>query len=183
MVNLPNARTYVLFFVLLSAIKHNYWAWPITLAPMEPTTAILLSLINYTFDSINTALYLCVNTSPTEGIQERITPTIIAGGMIFILGAGIETLSEKKSRNFKIRESNDGKLYTGGLFQLARHINFTGFALYKGGMTILSGGWIAGAFIAGNHLVDFAWRAIPVLSTYFSQKVTRFSPAFSMLSR
>ena len=48
------------------------------------------------------------------------------GILLFIIGSYINTYSEIQRKRFKDNPNNKGKLYTLGLFQYARHINYFG---------------------------------------------------------
>ena len=170
---LPQARCYVLLFVTISTIKHNYWAWSILHTTMSPLNAIFLPLVNYFFDSINTVLYLYQYTSAAAYPEENVNLTMLAGGAIFICGTAIETFSEMQRRNFRRDPRSQGKPYSNGFFRWARHINYTGFTVYRTGMTVIAGGWVPGLTIAASHIGDFVFRAIPVLENYCSQTVSR----------
>jgi steroid 5-alpha reductase family enzyme len=50
---------------------------------------------------------------------------------LFCLGSLIETASELGRKNFKSKPENKGKLYTGGFFAFARHVNFGGYAMWR----------------------------------------------------
>lgn len=168
--SLPSARYYVLFFVVLSAFKHMFWVWNLLEVPITLPTAILLCFINYFFDTVNSLLYLYPDTTPTNH-DETITRTMLLGGVVFCLGSAVEVFAEIQRRRFKRNRVNKGKPFTRGLFGWARHINYTGFALYRLGATTLSGGLLAGVIVSTAHFMDFFIRAIPVLDNYCSAKV------------
>ncbi|KAF1959195.1 hypothetical protein CC80DRAFT_387824, partial [Byssothecium circinans] len=162
-------RYYLLLFVSISAFKHVFWAWYLLQAPLTLATTIVLCCINYFFDTVNTFLYLAAYTTPTD-YREGITQTMLIGGILFLLGSTIETSSEWQRRTFKASRYNEGKPFTGGLFRYARHINYTGFTMYRLSATLLTGGWIAAMGVATCHMVDFLARAIPVLDRYCQMK-------------
>ena len=48
----------------------------------------------------------------------------VAGAALFLIGSAIETGSELQRHAFKARPESKGRLFTGGLFGLAQHINY-----------------------------------------------------------
>lgn len=67
------------------------------------------------------------------------------GALLFVAGSVINTLSEILRDRWKRHPENKGKLYTGGLFRYAVHINYFGDVLWVAGFAALAGslwGWI-----------------------------------------
>src|SRR6185437_12714185 len=71
--------------------------------------------------------------------------------------------------------SPGGKLYTGGLFALAQHINYFGYTLWRAGVALLTGSPIFGGLVALFFASDFVRRGIPVLQHYLLE----YAPAVS----
>lgn len=63
-------------------------------------------------------------------------PMIVVGWILFILGSIINTTSELLRKPFKDDPNNKGKLYTGGLFKYAIHINYFGDVLWVTGLAL-----------------------------------------------
>jgi len=93
-------------------------------------------------------------------------PRIALGVALFVIGITVETVSEVQRRNFKRQSKNKGKVFKGGLFNLARHINYAGYTVWRTGFALTGGGWIWGATIFGFFAGDFSRRAIPALDSY-----------------
>ena len=72
--------------------------------------------------------------------------------------------------------ANKGKIYSGGLFGLSRHINYFGYTLWRSGYALAAGGWIWGSIVAGFFTYDFTQRAIPVLTEYMEERVSSAPP-------
>ena len=103
----------------------------------------------------------------------------ILGLALFVLGSYLNTGSEYMRRAWKMRPENAGKLYTGGLFRYARHINyfgditlFTGFALVAGTPPAL--------ILPALMLVFFAAFNVPALDKYLAG---RYGQAFDEYTR
>lgn len=93
----------------------------------------------------------------------------------YVAGMGIETVSENQRAAFKKDPKNAGKPITSGLWSVARHINYTGYSLWRAGFTCAAAGFPACIFVLGMLLADFNYRAIPVLDNYCSDKVSPVS--------
>ena len=57
----------------------------------------------------------CVNNDPFGSVSDY------AGLALFLAGAAVETVSELQRKAFKEDPANRGKVFTGGLFSLARY--------------------------------------------------------------
>lgn len=91
----------------------------------------------------------------------------------------IESAAEIQRRAFKRDLRNAGKPFSGGLFGMARNINYGGHVLWKMGNALAAGGWLWGFLVGGGHLYDFVTRGVPVLDGYCAMKVC--SPFYSKL--
>jgi len=164
-----------------SSLKQIYWVGTISEEEMTWTGAIGVSAFNTVFNGINTLLsttqaFSCDHHyDPHLGVWEQLgqillVPRIAVGVSLYVLGMTIETVSEVQRRNFKRKLENKGKVFNGGLFKLARHINYGGYTLWRTGFAIAGGGWIWGATCFGFFAGDFSSRAIPVLDSYCDEK-------------
>lgn len=61
------------------------------------------------------------------------------GFCIFLIGSWLNFYPEWKRNEWKKRQENTGKLYTGGMFALARHVNYTGEIMSFVGFAMVSG--------------------------------------------
>jgi steroid 5-alpha reductase family enzyme len=89
-----------------------------------------------------------------------------------MLGMAAEAVSEVQRSNFKADPKNSGKPYTGGLFGLARHVNYGGYAVMRAGYAMATGWWMWGAFVFTFFFRDFATRGVPVLDEYYLKRVS-----------
>jgi len=62
----------------------------------------------------------------------------VLGILFFIIGSYVNTYSEIQRKRFKNDPNNKGKLYTQGLFQYARHINYFGDVCWVTGWAIIT---------------------------------------------
>lgn len=60
------------------------------------------------------------------------------GWILFLGGSMLNTVSELLRKSFKDNPVNQGKLYTGGLFKYAIHINYLGDCLWVLGLAFIS---------------------------------------------
>lgn len=154
-----------------AAAKQIFWLLRISRETMTPSSAVLVSCGNYVFNSLNTLLFLSSFTS-AAGPGESFTPPMVLGAAVYTVGILTETFSEMQRKAFKDDPANKGKLFTGGLFGLARHINYGGYILFRAGYAMFGGGWVAGAAVFAWFARDFAGRAIPMLDEYCSKRVS-----------
>ncbi|WP_277679187.1 methyltransferase family protein [Gracilibacillus dipsosauri] len=93
----------------------------------------------------------------------------MVGWIIFLLGSFINTGSELLRKTFKDNPENKGKLYTGGLFHYAIHINYFGDCLWVLGLAILTNNFFS-LFIPLGLLLLFVTSYIPNHDKYLQDK-------------
>ena len=91
------------------------------------------------------------------------------GVLLFIIGSYFNTYSEIQRKRFKNDPNNKGKLYTQGLFQYARHINYFGDVCWVTGWAIITHNLWAG-IIPIMLTLGFIFFNIPELSNYLEKK-------------
>ena len=97
-----------------------------------------------------------------------------AGLLLFLTGMAVETVSEAQRKAFKDDPRNAGRPYGGGLFSLARHINYFGDAVaYAGYVLLASGSWAAAAAMAAFETAVFLNGSIPELSHHMAARWRR----------
>lgn len=164
-----------------SSLKQIYWVGAVSEEEMLWNAAVGVPVFNTVLNTVNTLLSTTQLLScdhyydPHLGVVEQLgqvlsVPRIAVGVSLYVLGMGIETVAEVQRRNFKRKAENKGKVFKGGLFQLARHINYGGYTLWRTGFAIAGGGWIWGATVFGWFAGDFSSRAVPVLDEYCEEK-------------
>ena len=91
------------------------------------------------------------------------------GVLLFIIGSYFNTYSELQRKRFKNDSNNKGKLYTQGLFQYARHINFFGDICWVTGWAIITHNPLSG-IIPIMLTLGFIFFGVPELSSYLEKK-------------
>ena len=176
---LPPQQLIILGMAAGTAIKQSYAACFIQQEEMRPGTAIIVAIFNTVFNSANTILSLTAAASYfTPSLLTRadnatgLSPLFIFGVAGYVLGLATEAIAEIQRRGFKADPKNAGKPYTGGLFGLARHINYGGYTIMRAAYALATGGWLWSAFVFSFFFHDFATRGVPVLDEYCSKRVS-----------
>jgi hypothetical protein len=117
-----------------TTLKHVYWSVFVSQQELSPVHAIIISLFNTAFNYLNTTFSLWTITSAYTTNDFSWTsllrsPSVIVGTILYATGILTETISEVQRSRFKRDPANAGKPYSGGLFSLARNINYTGYLL------------------------------------------------------
>ncbi|ETI24075.1 hypothetical protein G647_03444 [Cladophialophora carrionii CBS 160.54] len=149
-----------------SAAKQIFWKFVVAREPIYPSTAFAISFFNTFLNTLNTLAYSASGSNPTY-----FPPwSVYVGTALYITGILTETISELQRKSFKSDPKNDGKIYTGGLWSLVRHVSYTGYSLWRAGFAMAAGGPLWGTFVGLFFLRDFGTRAIPVLDEYMGKK-------------
>ncbi|CAF3669797.1 unnamed protein product [Rotaria sp. Silwood1] len=128
------------------------------------SSVILICIYNTVVNSLASLSSLIYSPSSELGISQY------AGISLFIVGTFTELISELQRKQFKDKPANQGKLYTGGLFSLARHINYGSYTLWRTGLVLTSGNYWLAALLFICHMWDFTKRAAPQLGDYCSKR-------------
>ena len=153
-------------------LKQNVHHVFISQEEMGPAPAAAVGIFNAVFNSINSILFVCSQTSASVNGEHFPQTPLILGASLYVVGIATEFWSEVQRANFKRDPANKGKIYSGGLFGLSRHVNYFGYTLWRGGYALAAGGWIWGAVVGAFFAYDFTQRAIPVLQDYLEDKVS-----------
>lgn len=103
------------------------------------------------------------------GNQEPNLTLLIIGWVLFLVGSMLNTVSELLRKPFKDNPANKGKLYTGGLFKYAIHINYLGDCLWVLGLALISNNIYSLLIPLGLFLV-FVFGYIPKSDDYLQNK-------------
>ena len=156
-----------------SALKHIWWLLAISQEKFQPGTAVTVATFNATVNALNNTLFTLVLTSASlSGAEEFPQTPLLAGLLLYVVGMLTEITSEAQRARFKAKPENKGKPCTTGLWKDARHINYTGYMLWRSGFALASGGWFWGAVVFAFHMYDFSQRAVPELNDYCQQRVS-----------
>ncbi|HEU5350227.1 MAG TPA: DUF1295 domain-containing protein [Terracidiphilus sp.] len=136
----------VLFTVFVFLRRGMGWTEVFTIAPWVLCIFLLLAILGG------------FNASPAGLL-------CFAGAALFLLGSWMNTWSEFQRHRWKLRPENKGRLYTLGLFRLARHPNYLGDLIAFAGLCLIAGRWIT-AVVPVLMLAGFVFVNIPVLDAH-----------------
>ncbi|KKY22719.1 putative membrane protein [Diplodia seriata] len=172
--DLSAPRLALLAMAVGSSLKQIHWLTFLSREEFPAKAALTVGVFNTVVNSINTLAFcssLLTTASPPHDISESsLAPVAVAGSVLYVVGLAIEWISEIQRARFKADPANEGKPYSGGLWRLARHINYGGYSLWRAGFAMTGGGWVMGSIFGGFYMWDFATRAIPVLDSYCSRR-------------
>jgi len=96
-------------------------------------------------------------------------PIDVFGVGLFVVGSYLNTGSELQRNAFKERAENAGRLYTGGLFRYARHINYFGDVLWVGAWALVTrNAW--SAVVPLVLTAGFIFVFIPSLASHLRER-------------
>ncbi|KAF1819670.1 uncharacterized protein K489DRAFT_404286 [Dissoconium aciculare CBS 342.82] len=176
-VGLSPYHTLIWGLAIGGSVKRIYWNIFVGDTLLQPGLALGVGLFSTALNALNTLLALWLATSQQPSDQSSLQaflatapPSLYIGVGLFSLGLFTEWYSEVQRKAFKQDPANRGRPYSGGLFGLARNINYGGFTLWRTGASLASGGWAwAGAtalWIGG----DFCSRSIPDMDAYCEKR-------------
>lgn len=156
------------------AVKQIYWLVGVSQEMFPALSAVEVTVFNTVVNSLNSLLFISSVTSASANGEVFPQTPLLVGSTLFVVGMLVETFSEWQRKQFKRDPKNKGKVYTGGLFGLARHVNYGGYTLWRTGFAIAAGGWIWGALTAGFFATNFLRSSIPELDLYCSERVSLY---------
>ncbi|CAI6298016.1 unnamed protein product [Periconia digitata] len=162
-------RLVLLGMAVGSAVKQNIWVTLLSGEPMATHNSLAVGAFNTVFNSLSTYAFLIRATSASME-SDFPQPALLVGGALYVTGILTELVAEIQRKRFKADPKNKGKIYTGGLWQFARHINYGGYTLWRAGYALVGGGWGLGALVGAFFFWDFSQRAVPVLSEYCEKR-------------
>lgn len=163
-------RSILLAMCVGSVLKQNIHHLWVRQERMDVAASAAVGALNAGLNSINSLLFICSHTSASVNGEHFPQTPLIVGSTLYVLGLSLEFISELQRSEFKGDTANNGKIYSGGLFRLSRHINYFGYTLWRGGYALAAGGWVWGATVTAFFAWDFVNRAIPVLQDYLREK-------------
>ncbi|KAF2734306.1 hypothetical protein EJ04DRAFT_246949 [Polyplosphaeria fusca] len=162
-------RLILLSMAVGSAVKQDIWATMLSGEPMDVKNALIVSLFNTVCNSVNHFAFLASATSASENSAFPQLPLML-GGAMYAIGIVTELMSEVQRKQFKDDPKNKGKPFTGGLWSLARHINYGAYTVWRAGYALSSGGWILGGIVGTIFFTDFMNRGVPILNEYCEKR-------------
>ncbi|KAI1172920.1 hypothetical protein F4777DRAFT_484617 [Nemania sp. FL0916] len=182
--NLPPTPVLLFLMSIGSAAKQIYWHLSLSQDSFPASAAAAVSAYNTTVNSLNTFLFLCLGTTsllsppqapisiPFPYVEDgvRLPLSTLVGTLLYIVGLSIETIAERQRAQFKNRKENKGLVCMQGLWRWARHVNYFGYALWRGGYCMVGSGWVGGILMALWQGWDLSQRAVAVQDEYCSQR-------------
>ncbi|OTA89893.1 hypothetical protein M434DRAFT_398332 [Hypoxylon sp. CO27-5] len=175
----------LLAFATGSSAKQIYWLTRLSKESFPASAATTVSFFNTVVNSVNSLLFLTYATTSLRSVpvlsipislpflsSERIDVPLstVVGTLMYVVGITLETVSEQQRKAFKDAPENAGKVCKVGVWRWARHINYFGYSLWRGGYTMVATGWIGGLLMGGIQLWDLSTRAVGVLDEYCSNR-------------
>lgn len=157
LVNIPQRRAVILLFSIVTFLRMAFTMFYLMKRSLSWAEALT---IPFAF-----ALYyvgFAILILPNEAALGAWDWLAIA---LFIVGGYLNTASEYQRHVFKQLPKNKGKLYTGGLFAHAMHVNYFGDVLWVIAYTIVVGSFY-GMAIPILLIGFFAFSNIPMLDEY-----------------
>jgi protein-S-isoprenylcysteine O-methyltransferase Ste14 len=155
----------------LSALKQNYWILAVAQEDMTVGNGIVIATFNSIHNTLNSLLFTTRLFSASRASGSRFPQVpLVVGSALALVGFVVEAASEEQRKLFKKDPKNKGKAFTGGLFGLARHINYTGYTMWRFGYALAAGGWTWATIVGGFFAYDFTYRAIPILDSYCTRR-------------
>ncbi|KAI0109897.1 DUF1295-domain-containing protein [Daldinia grandis] len=176
--------TSALLFVFAcgSAAKQIYWQTVLSYESFPPSAALAVALYNTAMNSANGVLSQASSTSslfsqpqlsismPFLAAPVNVPLSTLLGLSMYVFGLTLETVSEAQRKAFKDRPENKGKLCKVGVWRWARHVNYLGYSLWRGGYAMVATGWIGGLLMTAWQMWDLSHRAAGVLDDYCTDK-------------
>jgi len=145
----------------------NTYQWPLS----QSVNVVLYNLFVDLFNTVS-AIRALPSSSPVKAgsFFEALGWKQWAGVALFVAGIFIETLAEESRKRFKANPVNKGKIDDTGLWSIVRHPNYTGYTLWRSGVTLATGsiGGVVGFGIF--QAAFFLFHSIPGLSGHMLQR-------------
>ncbi|XXG98386.1 hypothetical protein Hte_004709 [Hypoxylon texense] len=176
-----------------SAAKQIYWLTVLSAESFPPRAAVAVGLLNTAWNGLATLLFLALATTslrsrprvsiPLPGFLGSLlagggddAPAIVVplstvvGALLYVAGLALETASERQRKAFKAAPENAGKVCKVGAWRWARHVNYFGYALWRGGYMMAATGWAGGLLMTAWQIYDLGTRAAGVLDEYCTDR-------------
>lgn len=184
--DLPLPRLLLLAMAAGSSAKQIFWLTYLSAEEFPVSAAVPVGIFNTVFNSLNAVLLAGAATSSLVGSGPRLSSlllppgvrfavgdlplSVLAGALLYAAGLTIETLSEYQRMRFKQAARNRGKVCKVGLWRWARHVNYFGYALWRGGYAMVGCGWAGGLLMGLWMGWDLSSRAVSVLDEYCGKR-------------
>ncbi|EGP85043.1 uncharacterized protein MYCGRDRAFT_74856 [Zymoseptoria tritici IPO323] len=153
-----------------SVLKQNYHLSVVMQEQVSVGLGLQNAVGNAFGNALNSILFVCAQTSASVNGEHFPQTPLIVGSALYVTGMAIEVVSEQQRYLWKKRRENKGKVYGGGLFSLARHVNYFGFGLWRVGYALAAGGWLWSAITGALVAYQFGKNIVPVHEHYLQEK-------------
>ncbi|TPX14109.1 uncharacterized protein E0L32_000503 [Thyridium curvatum] len=167
----------VLAMAVGSVAKQVFWVAYLNNEVFGPGPAAVVTVYNALFNSANSLMLTAAATSAAlyagaggvriPGLGFLPLP-VAAGAALYAAGVTAETAAELQRKRFKDDPANRGRICDRGLWGLVRHANYAGYAVWRAGYCLASGGLAALFTVGMQPFVDFSTRAIPTMDEYMT---------------
>ncbi|KAI1145097.1 hypothetical protein F4825DRAFT_467620 [Nemania diffusa] len=197
--SLPPTPLLLFLMSVGSAAKQIYWHLALSQDSFPASAAVAVSAYNTLVNAGNALLFLALGTTsllspPRITLPSFLSPffssapvesssrgsaaaaatalplSTLVGAALYVAGMAVETLSERQRADFKSRAENKGRVCMQGLWRWARHVNYLGYALWRGGYCMVGAGWVGGALMALWQGWDLSSRAVAVQDEYCARR-------------
>ncbi|KAI1770746.1 hypothetical protein F4818DRAFT_431767 [Hypoxylon cercidicola] len=165
------------------AAKQIYWLVVLSAESFPAGAALAVAGLNTFWNGVNALLFLASATTslrsrplvsvPLPGYLggDAVVPlSTVVGTLMYVAGLALETASERQRKAFKEAPENAGKVCKVGVWRWARHINYFGYSLWRGGYTMVATGWVGGLLMTAWQIADLSTRAVGVLDEYCTER-------------
>lgn len=149
-----------------ASAKQIFWILATSKEKMPVGGAAIVAAFNLLNNALNVLLFSLAAVNPTYSSPWN----MYVGVALFSVGILVEPLAEVQRRDFKDDPRNEGKPFAGGLFGLARSVNYGAYTLWRTGFALAAGGPVWAALVGGFFFWDFSTRAIPTMEEYCAKR-------------
>ncbi|KAI0387720.1 hypothetical protein F5Y04DRAFT_10281 [Hypomontagnella monticulosa] len=169
-----------------SAAKQIYWQTYLSFESFPVVPAAAVAAYNTVMNGLNSLLFLALASTSLRSQPQIPVPlpflsgpggstvtlplSTVVGTLMYVFGLTLETVAERQRKVFKDAPENKGKVCKVGVWRWARHINYLGYSLWRGGFTMVATGWIGGLAMMSFQMWDLGQRAAAVLDEYCTGK-------------
>ena len=152
----------------VAAARHVYWVSVTNQNDFQAGMAVAVAIFNAVFDTATTLVALWVGAGRGGALTG--SPTALAGPALFGVGILLEVVSEEQRSAFKRNPRNKGKPFTKGLNSIVQHPNYFGYTLWRTGMLLTTGSYVAAAVGFAFNTFTFLTSSIPDLQGHNLRK-------------
>jgi len=150
--------------VTVASLRHVYWATVTNGNDLPPGMAASIAVFNALFNSVVSFTAVWMGGQSTDSVTLWSGLALFAGGILF------EVVSEEQRRAFKNDPKNKGKPFTKGLNSIVQHPNYFGYTVWRSGLLLATGSYVATAIGTLFNLGTFVFNSVPELQAHNIKK-------------